>query len=251
MRTEIEAQESQWFSEVANARNTTTLAKTNEQGLSNNLRLHMVKQLHSENESSGREAPTMDELIKDFLQESAENLDRLDQDFVRLETQPSDPDLLKSIFRTTHTIKGPCGFLGFTKLESLRHAAESLLFLLRDGKIALNQEITDVLLETVDAVRQYLHEIEASGTEGDKDPAQLVAKLKTLQEAAPEETATSTRRIGRGPQPGCNPREARPSAGRAGDRCGSREEAASPVSCARSRKASQPAAQTSRRRKNC
>ena len=60
----------------------------------------------------------MDELINDFLQESGENLDRLDQDFVKLEKEAGNPDLLKSIFRTIHTIKGTCGFLGFTKLEA-------------------------------------------------------------------------------------------------------------------------------------
>jgi two-component system, chemotaxis family, sensor kinase CheA len=64
----------------------------------------------------------MDELIKDFLQESGENLDRLDQEFVKLEKEPSNLELLKSIFRTIHTIKGTCGFLGFTKLEALTHA---------------------------------------------------------------------------------------------------------------------------------
>jgi len=124
----------------------------------------------------------MDDLIKDFLQESRENLDRLDQEFVKLESDPSNLELLKSIFRTIHTIKGTCGFLGFAKLEALTHAGESLLSLLRDGELSLNQESADALLEMVDVVRQYLQEIEASGAEGDKDPAQLVAKLKKLQE---------------------------------------------------------------------
>ena len=63
-----------------------------------------------------------DDLIKEFSQESGENLDRLDQDFVKLESDPGDRELLKSIFRTIHTIKGTCGFLGFTKLEALTHA---------------------------------------------------------------------------------------------------------------------------------
>jgi two-component system chemotaxis sensor kinase CheA len=124
----------------------------------------------------------MDELIKDFLQESGENLDRLDPDFVKLEKEPGNPDLLKSIFRTIHTIKGTCGFLGFTKLEALTHAGESLLSLLRDGDLTLDQKITDAPLEIVDAVRSYLSEIEKSGAEGDADPAALAAKLKTLQE---------------------------------------------------------------------
>jgi two-component system, chemotaxis family, sensor kinase CheA len=67
----------------------------------------------------------MDDLIKDFLQESRENLDRLDRDFVKLEHDPKNLELLKSIFRTIHTIKGTCGFLGFTKLESLTQRSKS------------------------------------------------------------------------------------------------------------------------------
>ena len=55
----------------------------------------------------------MDDILKDFLLESYENLDRLDQDFVALETNPTAQDKLGSIFRTIHTIKGTCGFLAF------------------------------------------------------------------------------------------------------------------------------------------
>ena len=69
----------------------------------------------------------MDDLIKEFVQESTENLDRLDQDFVKLENDSKNPELLKSIFRAIHTIKGTCGFLGFSRLEALAHAGESLL----------------------------------------------------------------------------------------------------------------------------
>ena len=58
----------------------------------------------------------MDEMIKDFLIESYENLDRLDQDFIALEEAPDDAERMKSIFRTIHTIKGTCGFLDFGKL---------------------------------------------------------------------------------------------------------------------------------------
>lgn len=67
----------------------------------------------------------MDELTREFLLESYENLDRLDQEFVKLETEPANLELLKSIFRTIHTIKGTCGFLGFGKLESLAHAGQT------------------------------------------------------------------------------------------------------------------------------
>jgi two-component system, chemotaxis family, sensor kinase CheA len=123
----------------------------------------------------------MDDLIKDFLQESTENLDRLDQDFVKLEHEPGNRELLKSIFRTIHTIKGTCGFLGFSKLEALTHAGESLLSLLRDGEMDLTSECADALLEMVDAVRAYLQQIETTENEGNADSSGLIAKLKELQ----------------------------------------------------------------------
>ena len=123
----------------------------------------------------------MDEIVKDFLIESAENLDRLDQDLVKLEADPSSKELLASIFRTIHTIKGSCGFLGFARLEKLAHAGESLLSKLRDGELALTAEITSALLSMVDGVRHMLGQIEATEKDGEDDHATLIADLARLQ----------------------------------------------------------------------
>jgi two-component system chemotaxis sensor kinase CheA len=125
----------------------------------------------------------MDELVHDFLVESHENLDRLDQDFVALEKEPGDRARLASIFRTIHTIKGTCGFLGFERLQSLAHAGETLLGKLRDGALTLDAPITSALLELVDAVRQVLARVEKNGGEGELDYAPLRAKLAELAEA--------------------------------------------------------------------
>jgi two-component system, chemotaxis family, sensor kinase CheA len=69
----------------------------------------------------------MDDIVKDFLVESKDNLDRLDQELVKLETDPNSTERLGSIFRTIHTIKGTCGFLAFSHLEKVAHAGENLL----------------------------------------------------------------------------------------------------------------------------
>jgi len=124
----------------------------------------------------------MDDLIKDFLVESTENLDRLDSELVKLESDPSSEELLSSIFRTIHTIKGSCGFLGFSKLEKVAHAGESLLSRLRDGKIALTAELTSGLLAMVDAIRTILSEIRASGQDGQQDYPDLIENLSRLQQ---------------------------------------------------------------------
>ena len=96
----------------------------------------------------------MDEIVQEFLVESYEALDRLDGDLLALERDPNSPDVLASIFRVMHTIKGTCGFLGFQKLERVAHAGESLLGGLRDGTFAVNPAITSALLSTGDVLRQ-------------------------------------------------------------------------------------------------
>src|SRR5262249_36324141 len=131
----------------------------------------------------------MDEVVKEFLVESHEGLDRLDRDLVALEQRPRDRDLLAAVFRCIHTIKGTCGFLGFAKLEEVSHVGENLLSLLRDGKLDLTPEITSALLRLVDAVREILAAIEASGTEGDGEHSALVEVLSTLAAGTPAPTA--------------------------------------------------------------
>ncbi len=133
----------------------------------------------------------MDEIVKDFLIESNENLDRLDQELVKLESDPSSKELLASVFRTIHTIKGSCGFLGFARLEKLAHAGESLLSRLRDGQLSLSAEITSGLLAMVDAVRQMLAAIQASEQDGEEDYAPLIELLGRLQSQPTSESPTA------------------------------------------------------------
>src|SRR5271168_202927 len=124
------------------------------------------------------------DIVKDFLVESYENLDRLDRELVGLEKNPDDRDALASVFRTIHTIKGTCGFLGFNKLEAVAHVGENLLTRLRDRQLTLTPEITTALLSMVDAVRQMLSQIEASRQEGERDDSVLIATLTRLLQPA-------------------------------------------------------------------
>jgi two-component system, chemotaxis family, sensor kinase CheA len=124
------------------------------------------------------------DIVKDFLVESYENLDRLDRDLVGLEKNPKDKEALAGVFRTIHTIKGTCGFLGFNKLEKVAHVGENLLTRLRDGQLTLNPGITTGLLGMVDAVRQMLKEVESTGHDGDNDYPQLRETLTRMQNPA-------------------------------------------------------------------
>jgi two-component system, chemotaxis family, sensor kinase CheA len=136
------------------------------------------------------------DIVQEFLAESYENLDRLDRDLVGLEKNPQDRDALAGVFRTIHTIKGTCGFLGFNKLEKVAHVGENLLTRLRDGQLILNPEITTALLGMVDAVRQMLKEIASTGQDGDQDYPELRETLTRLQAGA------AARPVEKSPLPG-------------------------------------------------
>jgi two-component system chemotaxis sensor kinase CheA len=130
-----------------------------------------------------------DEIIEEFLVESHENLDRLDRDLVQLEKTPSSPEILTSIFRTFHTVKGTSGFFGFEKLQNVTHVAESLLDKMREGELVANARITSVLLETCDAVRTMLAIVKREKSDGTDEHAPLIAKLNAILEAKPEPKA--------------------------------------------------------------
>ena len=127
----------------------------------------------------------MDELGREFLVESCENLDQLDQDLVALERAPGSRELLGRVFRTIHTIKGACGFLAFGRLERLAHTGESLLSELRDGRRAMDPPTTDVLLHMVDTIREILASIEVSTGEGDTSVEDMIEAIRMDRQNPP------------------------------------------------------------------
>jgi two-component system chemotaxis sensor kinase CheA len=131
----------------------------------------------------------MNEVIREFLIETNENLAQLDIDLVTLEKDPTERETLARVFRTLHTVKGTAGFLGLQRLQAVAHAAENLLSRLRDGELLFNAEIASALLTVVDAVRKMLVAVEATETDGDGDFSALIATLERLQ-VAPAGQAT-------------------------------------------------------------
>ncbi len=102
-------------------------------------------------------------MIQEFLVESEELLQQLDQDMVTLEATPKDTELLNRIFRALHTIKGTSGFLGFDPVVRLSHRAEDVLNDLRRGEIQLTRQMIDVLLSARDQLGQMLADIRQGG----------------------------------------------------------------------------------------
>src|ERR671910_3589751 len=98
----------------------------------------------------------MNEIVREFVLETQENLGQLELDLVTLERDPGERETLGRVFRTLHTVKGTAGFLGLARLQSVGHAGENLLSRLRAGELTFDPEIATALLGVVDAVRKML-----------------------------------------------------------------------------------------------
>ncbi len=119
------------------------------------------------------------EIIEEFVIESLEGLDQVDAELLKLEAEPEDEATLQSIFRTLHSMKGACGFLEFSVLESVAHAGESVLDALREGYLVLDKGLITTLLELNDAIRSLLGVIQECGSDqSGPDYSALVARLK-------------------------------------------------------------------------
>ncbi len=120
----------------------------------------------------------MDDLLREFLTESSENLQRVEQEMVALEKRPEDVELLASIFRSMHTIKGTCGFLGLSRLEGVAHSAENVLGSLRDGELAVSYGVVSDILAAADVIREILEGLEENEEEPMGDDSEIVERLQ-------------------------------------------------------------------------
>ncbi len=121
------------------------------------------------------------QLLQDFLTESGELLERLDQDLIVLEGTPSDPELLNQVFRALHTIKGSASFLALTNLVNIAHATESALNAARNRVFIVDKAAMDLLLAAVDVVKQQFVELREGRELCAADP-KLVEQLTALGE---------------------------------------------------------------------
>jgi two-component system chemotaxis sensor kinase CheA len=121
----------------------------------------------------------MDELLSEFLTETGEGLDQLDVELVRFEQEPNNAEMLKTIFRLVHTVKGTCGFLGLSRLAKLAHAAETLMGQYRDGA-PVTVEGVSVILASIDRIKQILAGLERDGAEPPGSDADLIGELQRL-----------------------------------------------------------------------
>ncbi len=136
-----------------------------------------------------------DDILQDFLSEAEERFSLLETQLIVLERRPDDADALAAVFRGAHSLKGTCGFLGFTRLGHLAHAAEDLMSYLRAEGIAIQGFHVDALLQTLEVMRRVSAQIAAAGKEpaalstGEKD---LIIALKQMARGAAAELPRMT-----------------------------------------------------------
>ena len=121
--------------------------------------------------------PEMKEIFESFIVETNEILEKLDLDLVQLEKTPKDNELLNSVFRAFHTIKGTSGFLGLEKLQTVTHHCEDILNKLRKGEADLNSDLMDGILSGFDKIKELVICVEQNKNEN----VEIEDTIKILQ----------------------------------------------------------------------
>ena len=121
----------------------------------------------------------MDDLLREFLTETSESLDTVDNQLVRFEQEPNNAKILDNIFRLVHTIKGTCGFLGLPRLEALAHAGETLMGKFRDG-MPVTADAVSLILASIDRIKEILAGLEATEAEPSGDDQDLIVQLHDM-----------------------------------------------------------------------
>jgi two-component system, chemotaxis family, sensor kinase CheA len=142
----------------------------------------------------------MDDLLREFLTETGESLDTVDNQLVRFEQDPNNAKILDNIFRLVHTIKGTCGFLGLPRLEALAHAGETLMGKFRDGMPVTADAVT-LILSSIDRIKEILGGLEATETEPEGSDEDLIVKLHEMVERGMQAMSATAPAVAAAPAP--------------------------------------------------
>ena len=117
------------------------------------------------------------EYIDDFRVEATEHLNALEVQLLKLEQDPADPEPIRAMFLSAHTIKGGAAMLELANVLELAHAMEEVLEHLRDHRRLLDGGTADLLSRGVDALRQLVSDSVPGGTNADSATAEVAAAL--------------------------------------------------------------------------
>ena len=127
------------------------------------------------------------ELLADFVLESREHLNSIEQRILTLEREPANAEAIHSVFRGFHTIKGLAGFLELRPIQEVAHEVETALNVVREGKLTISPAIIDVILESVDYLSRAIVTVESGGAcERNPDHDLLLGKVRGLIAEEPD-----------------------------------------------------------------
>lgn len=139
----------------------------------------------------------MEEYRQQFYQEAREILDQVNEDILRAEQEPENEELLNSIFRGVHTIKGSAGGFELDELSQFAHHLEGILNQVRDGRIVLSSELVDLVLKGLDSMTAMILAYE-QGEPVEEDSALVQELISFIQLKGAGET-TEEKRLGSPP----------------------------------------------------
>ena len=126
----------------------------------------------------------MDDLLEEFIAETRETLEVLTSELVQWERAPQDRELLDSVFRFVHTVKGSCGFLDLPRLMRLSHAAEDVLSAAREGRVTASPKLVTAVLAVIDRIAALTNALETGHAVFDDDD-DLVDDMLNFVSATP------------------------------------------------------------------
>ncbi|MER2493850.1 chemotaxis protein CheA [Catenovulum sediminis] len=130
-----------------------------------------------------------------FFEESFEGLDAMEAELLRLSNDTPDVESINTIFRAAHSIKGGSGTFGFEKIASFTHVVETYLDLVREGKRKLATEQVDLLLRSVDCLRDMLTALSQNQTMDESRAIALKAEFESLLDEPPTANSTETQQL--------------------------------------------------------
>lgn len=115
-----------------------------------------------------------------FLDESKEHLQNLSDQIMDLEQNPENMDTINEIFRAAHSLKGMAGTMGYKRMQTLTHDMENVFSEVRNGTFKVRPGMIDILFKSLDALEEYVNNIQQTTEEGTNDNQDLIDALNSI-----------------------------------------------------------------------
>lgn len=115
-----------------------------------------------------------------FIDETKEHLQSLNEQLLIIEKEPENTDTINEIFRAAHSLKGMAGTMGYKRMQKLTHQMENVFSEIRNGKMKVNANLVDVLFQCLDALEEYLDNIQEAADEGTNDNEPILKELEAI-----------------------------------------------------------------------